>query len=82
MQNKSAGGNKQSPVAEKKNVSNFIRRTSAAGRANDEKPESAKDTILDLFLVKQAFDKWYKEEESLSGVMNMKVTKQKNLDFR
>jgi hypothetical protein len=28
------------------------------------------------------FDKWFKEEESLSGVLNMKVIKQKNIDFR
>lgn len=48
----------------------------------EDKTENLKDFVLDLFLVKQQFDKWYKEEESLSGVMNMKVTKQKNLDFR
>lgn len=28
------------------------------------------------------FDKWFKEEESLSGVLNMKLIKQKNADFR
>lgn len=28
------------------------------------------------------FEKWSKEEESLSGVMNMKIVKQKNNDIR
>jgi hypothetical protein len=28
------------------------------------------------------FDKWYLEELTLSGVLNVKVTKMKNLDFR
>ena len=28
------------------------------------------------------FDKWYREEEALSTVLNMKVIKQKNIDLR
>lgn len=28
------------------------------------------------------YDKWLKEEESLSGTLNMKVIKQRNVDFR
>ena len=28
------------------------------------------------------FEKWYKEEESLSGVLNMKFIKSKNTEFR
>ena len=30
----------------------------------------------------QHFDKWYMEEQTLSGVLNLKVTKTKNGDFR
>lgn len=30
----------------------------------------------------QHFDKWYMEEQTLSGVLNLKVTKAKNADFR
>lgn len=37
---------------------------------------------LDLAIVDNLFDKWYKEEESLSGVLNMKLIKQKNADLR
>ena len=33
-------------------------------------------------MVDSFFDKWYKEEESLNGVLNMKVIKQRNTDFR
>jgi len=28
------------------------------------------------------FDKWYKEDQMLSGVLNSRVTKQKNLDLK
>lgn len=37
---------------------------------------------LDLAIVDNTFDKWFKEEESLSGVLNMKLIKQKNADLR
>jgi len=30
---------------------------------------------LDLAIVDALFDKWFKEEETLSGVLNMKVIK-------
>jgi hypothetical protein len=37
---------------------------------------------LDLTTVDALFDKWYREEEALSTVLNMKVIKQKNVDLR
>lgn len=37
---------------------------------------------MDLVVVDNMFEKWSKEEESLSGVMNMKIVKQKNNDIR
>jgi hypothetical protein len=37
---------------------------------------------LDLIPVDAMFDKWYREEEALSTVLNMKVIKQKNIDLR
>ncbi len=37
---------------------------------------------MDLNVVDTAFDKWYREEEALSTVLNMKVIRQKNIDFR
>lgn len=41
-----------------------------------------RDLKLDLAVVDNGFDKWYKEEENLSGALNMKLIKQKNLEFR
>ena len=41
-----------------------------------------RDFRLDLSIVDSHFEKWFKEDESLSGVMNMKVIKQKNTEFR
>ena len=41
-----------------------------------------RDLKLDLAIVDNMYEKWLKEEESLSGTLNMKVIKQKNVDFR
>lgn len=41
-----------------------------------------RDLKLDLNIVDTAFDKWYREEEALSTVLNMKVIRQRNIDFR
>jgi hypothetical protein len=41
-----------------------------------------KDLRLDLAILDSAFDKWYREEESLSGVLNMKVIKQRNAELK
>ena len=41
-----------------------------------------RDLKLDLAIVDNTFDKRFKEEESLNGVMNMKLIKIKNIDFR
>jgi hypothetical protein len=41
-----------------------------------------RDLKIDISILDTNFDKWFKEEESLSGVLNMKVIKQKNVDFR
>jgi hypothetical protein len=37
---------------------------------------------MDLSIIDIAFDKWYREEENLSGVLNMKLIKTKNTEFR
>ena len=37
---------------------------------------------LDLQIVDAIYDKWASEDDSLSGVLNTKLTKQKNADFR
>lgn len=37
---------------------------------------------IDLTLIDQQFDKWIREEETLSGVLNIKLTKQRNQDLR
>lgn len=34
-----------------------------------------KELKLDLAIVDASFDKWYKEEENLSGALNMKLIK-------
>lgn len=41
-----------------------------------------RDIRLDLSVLDKIFDKWYTEEENLSGVLNMKVIKQRNNDLR
>jgi predicted CopG family antitoxin len=40
------------------------------------------DIRLDLSIVDNIYDKWAQEDDSLSGVLNTKLTKQKNADFR
>ena len=37
---------------------------------------------FDLKTLDEAYDKWAKEDDSLSGVLNTKLTKIKNVDFR
>ena len=37
---------------------------------------------LDLTLIDAQFDKWVREEETLSGVLNVKLTKTKNTDLK
>lgn len=37
---------------------------------------------LDLSLIDAQFDKWVREEETLSGVLNIKLTKTKNTDLK
>ncbi len=41
-----------------------------------------RDLRMDLTTIDAMFDKWYREEEALSTVLNMKVIKQKNIDLR
>lgn len=36
----------------------------------------------ELKLLDEMFAKWYKEDDSLSGVLNVKLTKAKNVDLR
>jgi hypothetical protein len=40
------------------------------------------DIRLDLAIFDNIYDKWAAEDDSLSGVLNTKLTKQKNADFR
>jgi len=37
---------------------------------------------VELVQVDMAFDKWIREEETLSGVLNPKLTKSKNTDLK
>lgn len=37
---------------------------------------------MDLSYIDSLFDKWYKEEENLNVVLNIKIIKQKNADLR
>ncbi len=41
-----------------------------------------RDLRLDLGTIDAMFDKWYREEENLSGALNMKLIKQKNIELR
>ena len=38
--------------------------------------------ILDTGILDQMYEKWAQEDDSLSGVLNVKLTKAKNADFR
>lgn len=40
------------------------------------------DIKLDVGILDTAYEKWAKEDDSLSGVMNAKLTKVKNADIR
>jgi len=40
------------------------------------------DIRLDIGILDTAYEKWAKEDDSLSGVMNSKLTKVKNADMR
>jgi hypothetical protein len=44
--------------------------------------QEADNVKLDLTIVDGLYDKWAAEDDSLSGVLNVKLTKQKNADFR
>lgn len=37
---------------------------------------------IELALIDSQFDKWIREEETLSGVLNIKLTKTKNTDLK
>lgn len=37
---------------------------------------------LDITLIDAQFDRWIREEETLSGVLNIKLTKTKNTDLK
>jgi hypothetical protein len=37
---------------------------------------------LDLAILDKKYDEWLREDESLSGFLNMKFIKQKNTEFR
>ncbi len=41
-----------------------------------------RDLRLDLAIVDGIFDKWYIQEELLSGALNMKLIKSKNVELR
>jgi hypothetical protein len=41
-----------------------------------------RDLRLDLRTVDSMLEKWYREEETLSGVLNMKLIKQRNQELR
>jgi hypothetical protein len=43
---------------------------------------SSNEIRMDVSLLDSQFDKFLLEQESLNGVLNSKVTKQKNIEFR
>ena len=40
------------------------------------------DPRVDISVLDGIFDKWYKDQEAVSGVLNVKVTRNKNIEFR
>ena len=47
-----------------------------------ESQSSTANIKIPLSEIDLQFDKWYKEDQVLSGVLNVRVTKQKNVDFK
>lgn len=45
-------------------------------------PSEIQDMRLNLSMIDAQYQKWADEDDSLSGVLNVKVTKQKNTDLR
>ena len=40
------------------------------------------DPRVDINILDGLFDKWFKDQEAVSGVLNIKVTRNKNIEFR
>lgn len=43
---------------------------------------TSSDMRMDMTLLDPQFDKWIMDQEALSGVLNVRVTKQKNVEFK
>ena len=43
---------------------------------------SSRDVRLDITNLDPIFDKFFKDQEAVTGVLNIKVTRQKNVEFR
>ena len=40
------------------------------------------DPRVDINVLDGLYDKWFKDQEAVSGVLNIKVTRNKNIEFR
>ena len=54
------------------------------GQTTDKQMSDSQEKFIRIELanVNALFDKWIREEETLSGVLNPKLTKSKNIDLR
>ena len=56
--------------------------TNEASTPKEDMESSAREVRLDITVLDSIFDKWFKDQEAVSGVLNVKVTRNKNIEFK
>jgi len=72
------------PEIKEEQVLEIVLANSKKGITTDKQMSDSQEKFLRIELanVNALFDKWIREEETLSGVLNPKLTKSKNIDVR
>lgn len=72
------------PEIKEEQVLEIVLANSKKGITTDKQMSDSQEKFLRIELanINALFDKWIREEETLSGVLNPKLTKSKNIDVR
>ena len=72
------------PEIKEEQVLEIVLVNSKKGITTDKQMSDSQEKFLRIELanINALFDKWIREEETLSGVLNPKLTKSKNIDVR
>ena len=72
------------PEIKEEQVLEIVLANSKKGTTTDKQMSDSQEKFLRIELanINALFDKWIREEETLSGVLNPKLTKSKNIDVR